>query len=504
MRQTHEQQAIIDSDSPFLRAEAFAGSGKTTTMVGYADARPRLKMLTIAFSKAVQMEAKKKFPSNVHCVTSHGMAFPKFGSIYANADKLVTKLRVNEVAAALPLDDYPDEFKYFMADICLKTLARFFATEHEEINEQLVEGLLLPGTPAHASDVVNLSTLLWNRMQDPEDKEVGMLHDGYLKLYQLSRPQLNYDVILFDEAQDANPVTASIIEAQQCNKVVVGDSHQAIFNFRLATNAMQKFKADTTLYLTQSFRFGQEIADVANFLLLNYKGEKRPLIGNAQRGRIGIISAQEPCAVIARGNATLFYEAISALKRGKSVHFVGGIDGYRMTDMMDAHNLWSGNLRNIKNPYLRAFGKFESMEEFAVAAEDRELKSLVNIVQRYGSKIPALVSSVRGNATEDSMKAHIHLTTAHKSKGLEWNNVRLADDYIDLLDKFGRPCKIDFSKEEEINILYVASTRAKKTLQPFQDMQTILDERKKAMKTDAPKGRDALPEWARSVVTKRA
>ena len=33
-----------------------------------------------------------------------------------------------------------------------------------------------------------------------------MSHDGYLKLYQLSKPKLyNYDILLIDEAQDLTP-----------------------------------------------------------------------------------------------------------------------------------------------------------------------------------------------------------------------------------------------------------------------------------------------------------
>ena len=43
-------------------------------------------------------------------------------------------------------------------------------------------------------------------MQDHNEKKIGMSHDGYLKLYQLSRPVLKgYDCLLIDEAQDLTP-----------------------------------------------------------------------------------------------------------------------------------------------------------------------------------------------------------------------------------------------------------------------------------------------------------
>ncbi|APS68750.1 hypothetical protein AVI55_16905 (plasmid) [Piscirickettsia salmonis] len=44
---------------------------------------------------------------------------------------------------------------------------------------------------------------------------IGITHDGYLKLYQLSKPILNqYDFIMLDEAQDANPAILDIFERQ--------------------------------------------------------------------------------------------------------------------------------------------------------------------------------------------------------------------------------------------------------------------------------------------------
>jgi F-box protein 18 (helicase) len=42
---------------------------------------------------------------------------------------------------------------------------------------------------------------LWMMMADTQNSEIGMLHDGYLKLYQLSNPILDFDCVLLDEAQ---------------------------------------------------------------------------------------------------------------------------------------------------------------------------------------------------------------------------------------------------------------------------------------------------------------
>ena len=52
-------------------------------------------------------------------------------------------------------------------------------------------------------------------------------HDHYLKLWQLGRPRLHAEYVLFDEAQDANPVILDVVGAQQhAQRVLVGDSAQ--------------------------------------------------------------------------------------------------------------------------------------------------------------------------------------------------------------------------------------------------------------------------------------
>ena len=49
--------------------------------------------------------------------------------------------------------------------------------------------------------------------------------------------------------------------------ILVGDPNQQIYQFRGAVNALHSFDADRTFYLTQSFRFGPEVAFAANCCL---------------------------------------------------------------------------------------------------------------------------------------------------------------------------------------------------------------------------------------------
>lgn len=492
MQQTSEQEQIIESESSFLKVNAFAGTGKTTTLVAYAKARPRAKFLYVAFNKPIQLEAQRKFTEgNVKCMTSHGLAFPKFGSLYANANKLVPKIRVNEVIEALDLKKYPEEFKLYVGDTVLRTVERFLSSDAIDFEEDTIARHLVPGSEVDAADIAILAKKLWSRMSDVKDPQIGMVHDGYLKLFSLSAPRLYYDIILFDEAQDANPVTTAFVEAQNCSKVVVGDNHQSLYSFRGATNAMKKFDAEETLYLTKSFRFGQGIADIANSILKNFKNERRLLTGTSNPAHVGPILKTAKQAVIARTNGTIFDEAVQIINSGRKIGFIGGVEGYRMGEVLDVFNLRMGNKSSIKSPYLRTFKSFETLDEYSRAVDDKELKSLARAVKAHGSKTPVLVDKIRKGMGADAKDVDVWLSTAHKSKGLEFDSVRMADDFMDLMSDTGGIRKIDFKEQEEANIVYVVATRAKKALQPYPQLTQLLAHEKNTLI------QQKMPEWAR-------
>jgi len=86
------------------------------------------------------------------------------------------------------------------------------------------------------------------------------------------------NLILLDEAQDTNPVTLSIFHDNNCARILVGDTHQSIYAFRGAVNALADEKADITLRLSHSFRSKQKILDRANFFLRRYFGHFEDIV----------------------------------------------------------------------------------------------------------------------------------------------------------------------------------------------------------------------------------
>ncbi|XP_023803109.1 F-box DNA helicase 1-like, partial [Cyanistes caeruleus] len=65
---THEQQRILNhkiEPGQTVKIMAFAGTGKTSTLVKYAEKFRELKFLYLAFNRAVVEKGKKVFPRNV-------------------------------------------------------------------------------------------------------------------------------------------------------------------------------------------------------------------------------------------------------------------------------------------------------------------------------------------------------------------------------------------------------------------------------------------------------
>jgi F-box protein 18 (helicase) len=463
LRLTKEQQAIVGCDlepGQTLKVMAFAGTGKTSTLVAYAKARPRMRFLYLAFNKSVQLEAAARFPSNVVARTAHALAFRTHG--HPHKDRLVPGFRANTVMQALGLSRYED------ARFTIETLTNYLITAAAKVTKWHIPHqarIFYDQCKSALPDFVDLANRLGRRMCDKTDPDIGMLHDGYLKLYQLSNPVLDFDCILLDEAQDTNPVTSAIVMAQtqphngRCpaSIILVGDSHQQIYSFRGARDTLTKIKTDRTMYLTRSFRFDNNIARVANMVLSNFKGETQPLVGTPCNNLKPRWNA-ERYTVIARTNATVFDKAVQLLSKAVAVGFVGGVAGYRLNRMKDVYYLFAGRRERINDGYIKGFSDYRSLRAYAAAVEDMELLSICKVVENYRERLPRLVDEItaRAGTTED---ARVLLTTAHKSKGLQWENVLLMGDFLDLVDADGQLTDPAGSDPDEFNLIYVAMTR---------------------------------------------
>jgi len=461
VKPTEEQSAVLDSDAHVRIVQAFAGAGKTTTLRMLADRLRNKRVLYLAFTKANQLDAEKKFGSNVKCLTTHALAMPITGRAYRA--KLTGNLQIKSIIDALRM---PTD--YLLASEIRRVLLAYLVSDARHIEDIVPLGMRGDATVTGAQRV-------WDIMQDPSNATVGMLHDGYLKLFQLRNPALPYDHILFDEAQDTNPVTAAIVAGQPCSKTYVGDEHQQIYQFRGARNAMRDVQGQR-LKLTQSWRFGGLIADVAN-RVLGEKGETSRVIGMNGQGEIGPVDVSLPHTAICRTNAGIFEQAVAAAVNGECIHFVGGVENYKFDRIEDSWRLKNREVSAIRDSSIRNFGTFAEMARCAEESNDVELKGLIRIVEEYSFEIPRLTEQIKACAT-DASRSNLTLVTGHKCKGLEFDQVRLADDFLDIatykdLIEEGKSTKDEL--ECEINLVYVAATRALRRLEPNASLQAVIE-----------------------------
>src|SRR5260221_990609 len=87
MNLTDEQIAICQAARDLdvgssLKIQAFAGTGKTTTLAAIAEPLAQRKFLYLGFNRAAADEAERKMPSNVTERTAHALAFRSVGYIY--------------------------------------------------------------------------------------------------------------------------------------------------------------------------------------------------------------------------------------------------------------------------------------------------------------------------------------------------------------------------------------------------------------------------------------
>ncbi len=479
---TKQQYDIVNSTGN-IKINAVAGSGKTTTIIEYAKARPKSsKILYLAFNKSVKLEAAKKFKekglSNVKVETAHSLAYKNI--VFQNNYKVRHQgYKTHEIADLLKLKGNGEKLaEYIIANHINKFIAYFCNSDKQKTQdldylEVVSDKKAKTFVKAFYNYIEQKSRILLSKMNKGE---IEVTHDFYLKKFQLSDPQLNYDYILFDEGQDASPAMLDIFFKQKATKVIVGDSHQQIYGWRHAVNSLEKtdFK---TFQLSTSFRFSQDIAILGMEVLKwkNYLFDFEPVDITGK----GTTKEQKTKAVLARTNLGLLLKAIEYItekKKIKHIYFEGNINSYTYADegasLYDILNLYNGKHRLIKDKLIKVMKDLEELKEYIEKTEDVQLSLMVEIVKEYGNEIPNIIKQIKNKHVDndEKEKAEMIFSTVHRCKGMEYDAIQIVNDFIteEKLEKIKKEVKkedINLSKlNEEINLLYVAITRTRNSI----------------------------------------
>ena len=397
-RPTGEQQQAVDMalTRQSFKVVAYAGAGKTTTL-NLIGNQLRGRGIYLAFNKAIAAEAQRKFPQHVDCRTFHSLAFrhtarditaklqlPRFSPSRLASDLGLTPVQVKRQIEGKSqfVTLTPERQARFVSDAVstfCSTHASYPAPRHLQFPDWLV-----------ASEAEQLRDTLypyverrWQQSIDPRHP-AGIGHDIYLKLWALSKPVIPADFILFDEAQDADPLMMGILSNQPNQVIYVGDAHQQIYEWRGAVNAMKRLPLPQTL-LTQSFRFGDQIADVANGFLKALQ-EEVPLRGNpAMASTLGksMVHGQKD-AILCRTNASAMVNLLSGLKMGHKVALQA--DTERLLKFSQSAERLKKGQAAYGVPELAYFNNWRDVQDYSETSEGSDLKTLVKLVDEHGTE----------------------------------------------------------------------------------------------------------------------
>lgn len=463
---TEEQTAAVDLalEQGSLAIEALAGAGKTSTLrlISEALGESGDRGQYMAFNRKIVDDAKGSFPWNVSCSTAHGLAMKSVGRDHAH--KLNSNRMTNaQMARVLKIDrktfligDGVETFTFAPAEIAglaHRTVAKFCSTADlfpGLAHVPFQRGLDAPGSKDYplmrelAATVAPIARVIWEDIQSTRGR-MRFEHNHYLKMWQLREPRINADFVLFDEAQDANPVMMSIVEAQDhAQRIWVGDNFQRIYGWNGAVNAMQLAAVDARARLSVSFRFGPEIAEQANIVLARLDPSVQ-VEGRGKTGRVEMV--EHPDVYLARTNAQVVVQALLELEQGRRPFVQGGVKD--VTSFAEAAMALMLGERT-SHPELACFKSWTAVQEYSETDDGADLAPMVRLIDEFSPQV--ILEKVAQCGIEAG--ADCVISTAHKSKGAEWGSVGLLEGFAEGPD----------AADADLRLMYVAVTRAMGTL----------------------------------------
>lgn len=287
------------------------------------------------------------------------------------------------------------------------------------------------------------------------------------------------DWVLVDEAQDTNPARRAL--AKKMLKpggrfVAVGDPHQAIYGFTGADNdALQILEREfncTPLPLTVSYRCPQAVVTRARDFVKHIQSLPDAPMGACRlidEGDFARLTPAKTDVILCRVTKPLVQLAYQYIRRGVGCHVEGKDIGRGLLALV---NKWKAPTVGALYDKLVEYQKRE-VERAMAAGEEQKAEALCDKVESLLIIMDPLdelepVDTLRREITklfddteEGEPSRTLTLSTIHKAKGREWDRVYWYGGNKFQPSKFARQ---QWQQEQEVNLQYVAATRAKREL----------------------------------------
>ncbi|MCG9575371.1 UvrD-helicase domain-containing protein [Vibrio tubiashii] len=468
-----------------LVIDAGAGSSKTFTCNAIATQLcSSLNVLVLAFNSIIVEEMKDAFPDNVLVSTTHAFARGKTRPYPER--KLKTPLVPRYVADALELPSkvLGIDALHFAAKI-IKAISDYCVSDIDKLSDYIASNShkYLGSNEQDAVELlINQGKRLWQMMTDRQS-QCPVTHDVYLKEFVLlvksGSIKLDFDVVILDEAQDTTPIVKQFVEILNAKKIAVGDKYQSIYEWRNAVNVMEDYmsKGNTTTRLTTCYRFGESIANISNSLIEKYYGTNPNFKGNVKKNSQIHTSANheqhDSSLLLFRTNAELMATLVDKVEKGEACCMLKDQKESLML-IDDAQKLYNG--QRVTRGILSVFANWHEFEQYTKNGNGSELRTFQKTVEMYGfDKVRSIIKATANMPIE---RAKYVFATAHSTKGIEFKHVVIGADFDQYIQRSSGRYLL-----QEINLLYVALTRAVESLDVSQCSTLVQLVRKPAMQT---------------------
>ncbi|MEW6385955.1 MAG: ATP-dependent helicase [Thermodesulfobacteriota bacterium] len=475
------QKAIFDfvrDGSGSAIIEAVAGSGKTTTIVKSLDLiPPDRSVLFLAFNKGIADELKSRVPRHVRAATFHSQGFAAWRK-YVGKNLVVDPKKTQKLIREM-MDPREEE------------LYGPFVSRLVGLAKSVGMSYLMPDEPREWSELINYFNVYLDSEDAKEEEGIEMAQAVLEESIEKAPEVVDYDDMLFmpllkevtfwphdfvfvDEAQDTNAVQAALLKRMlrpQGRLIAVGDPHQAIYGFRGAdSNAMDNIADDflcIRLPLSVSYRCPQAIVRAAREYVPHIEAYPGAPMGSVRdlggQYKPDIFTKED--AILCRKNAPLVAMAYHLIGHGMPCKILGREIGKglaRLIGRMQAINL---------DQLLQKLLHYENRELKRCAERDQpekaqEITDKVNSIMVLIENLPEDKQTLEGLLSEverifsDNGEGTLVLSTIHKAKGLEFPRVFILNRDL-MPSKWART---PWQQRQEINLIYVAYTRAKEEL----------------------------------------
>ncbi len=511
-----QQQAIFDeiehgNDSLFV--EAVAGSGKTTTIVEATKRIPTSRScLFLAFNKNIATELQKRLPPQIQAKTFHSHGF---GALQRN---LPRRPKVDDQKMRnIFKDQMGMTYKEF--ELYYKFCSRLVGlAKNAGMGTDVMED-----TDENWWALVDHHTLVLDSRDADEEKAIWYARQALYKsnanvdvidfddmLYLCVLRRISFDknnFVFLDEAQDTNAVQRYLLKSMlaagydcpNCRTVhhlnefktgahcynceapvrklgrliAVGDPAQAIYGFRGAdANALEEL-ANTfnckRMPLSVSWRCSKNVIKEAR----KYVQHIEPA-DNAPDGEVKEVTVytdtdfKSSDVILCRNTAPLVSMAFAFIRRNRGVRILGREIGQGLISLvkkMNSPSSLDSTLEKLDRYRDREVAKMLQKGHESAAETLTDRIQCINIfadsLDEFDRSIAALLVKIDSLFNDQSNGGLLTLCSVHKAKGLEWDIVNILDFETYMPSKWA---KQEWQKKQEINLIYVAITRARHTL----------------------------------------